>query len=159
MLNRRIARGAWLVLWTAVLVEGAHGQQPTLRDQIIAQERAELDALKAGDTAAFASLIADDAVFVDAAGQVAEPELVKHVAEFHLREYTMSEIQFVPLSPSSGLIVYRDAETGTSHVRTSLRTSSSRRSGHGKRVNGSVQSGDSGQIARGGKRPVILVSG
>jgi len=52
---------------------------------------------------------------VDAAGPPSESQVVKNVAELRLSDYTMSKIQFVPLAPSSGLIVYRTAETGTSH--------------------------------------------
>jgi len=62
-------------------------------------ERAELDALKSGDRAAFADLITEEVVCVDAAGPAPKPESVKQVAEFRVTDYTMSNIQFVPLSP------------------------------------------------------------
>ncbi len=39
-----------------------------LRDEIVAQERAGLDALKTGDLKAFGDSTADEAVFVDASG-------------------------------------------------------------------------------------------
>ena len=115
MLRTRISRGAWLFLLTPLLAQGQPTQKPTLREQVVAAERAGLDALKSGNVAAFADSIADEAVFVDAAGPAPKQEVVKHVAGFRLADYTMSNIQFVPLSPSSGLIVYRSAESGTSH--------------------------------------------
>ena len=58
LLSRLVA----VILWAAPL--GAD----SFRDQIVAQERAELDSLKTGDMTAFANLLADDAVFVDARG-------------------------------------------------------------------------------------------
>jgi len=115
MVSAKMSRGAWLLLLIPVLAQAQHAQNPTLRDQVVAAERAELDALKSGNTAGFANLIADEAVFVDAAGPAPKKEVVEHVAEFRLLDYTMSDVQFVSLSPSSGLIVYRAAETGTSH--------------------------------------------
>jgi Domain of unknown function (DUF4440) len=115
MRRRTISSCAWLFLLIPVLAEGPYAQEPTLRDQVVASERAELDALKSGDITAFSDLIADEAVFVDAAGPAPKSEVVKHVAEFRLSDYTMSNRQFIPLSPSSGLLVYRTAETGTSH--------------------------------------------
>jgi len=86
-----------------------------LRDEIVAQERAELDSLKTGDMAAFAGFLADDAVFVDAHGPADKAVVVKNTAEFRLREYTMTNISFVALSADSGLIAYRISETGSSH--------------------------------------------
>jgi len=115
MRRRRIVSCVWLLLLIPVVAEARHAQETTLRDQVIASERAGLDALKSGDLAAFSDSIPDEAVFVDAAGPAAKSQVVKNVAEFHLSDYTMSNIQVVPLSPSSGLIVYRLAESGTSH--------------------------------------------
>jgi len=86
-----------------------------LREQIAAQERAELDSLKTGDLTAFAAFLADDAIFVDAQGSASKAEIVKHTAELRLHEYTMADVRFVPLSPQSGLIVYTLTESGTSH--------------------------------------------
>jgi ketosteroid isomerase-like protein len=81
----------------------------------VAQERAGLDSLKTGDLAAFAASAAEDAVFVDAHGPATKAEVLQHTAEFRLRDYTMDDIKFVPLSADSGLIVYTLTETGTSH--------------------------------------------
>jgi len=86
-----------------------------LRDEIIAQERAELDSLKTGDMATFAGFLADDAVFVDDHGPADKPVIVKNTAEFRLKDYTMTDIRFVALSADSGLIAYRISETGSSH--------------------------------------------
>jgi uncharacterized protein (TIGR02246 family) len=86
-----------------------------LREQIVAQERAELDSLKTGDLTAFANCLADDAVIVDAQGPAGKAEVVKHTADFRLHEYAMADVRFVPLSADSGLIVYLMTESGTSH--------------------------------------------
>ena len=108
----------WMIVLTIAVVGTAAAQQTAadaLRDTIVAQERAGLDALKLGDVKAFADATADDAVFVDAAGTATKAEVVKNVQGFHLTDYTMSDIRFVPLSKDSGLIVYRMTETGSSH--------------------------------------------
>ena len=115
------SRSISLFLLTAALAAAQQSQPPAqggpavLRDEIVAQERAGLDALKAGDVSAFASATADDAVFVDAAGPATKAEVVRNVGGFLLREYAMSDIRFVRLAPDSGLIVYRMTESGTSH--------------------------------------------
>jgi hypothetical protein len=44
-----------------------------------------------------------------------QEEVVAQVAGFRLTEYTMTDVRFVALSADSGLIVYRLAESGTSH--------------------------------------------
>jgi ketosteroid isomerase-like protein len=86
-----------------------------LREQIIAQERAGLDALKAGDLAKFGASTAEDAVFVDAHGPATKAEIMEHTAEFRLHDYTMSDVRFIPLSSESGMIIYLVTESGTSH--------------------------------------------
>jgi ketosteroid isomerase-like protein len=86
-----------------------------LREQIIAQERAGLDALKTGDLAKFGASIAEDAVFVDAHGPATKAEIMEHTAEFRLHDYTMSDVRFIPLSSESGMIIYLVTESGTSH--------------------------------------------
>jgi len=78
-----------------------------LRQQVIGKEREELDCLKSGDTARFGELIADDAVFVNSHGPGTKAEVVQHVSDARLLEYTMDDIQFVPLSGTSGLIAYK----------------------------------------------------
>jgi len=85
------------------------------REQIVAHERAGLDALKAGDVAAFVESTAEDAVFVDAHGLAGKAEVAKNVAGFQLKDYTMSDVRFVPVSAESGLIAYTLTESGTSH--------------------------------------------
>jgi ketosteroid isomerase-like protein len=110
-----VACGVLLTLgWMGV----SHAQQPgndAMRDEIVAQERAGLDALKRGDVQAFADATADDAVFVDAAGPATKAEVVKNVQGFRLTDYAISDVRFVRLAADSGLIVYRITETGTSH--------------------------------------------
>jgi len=83
--------------------------------QIVAQERAGLDALKTGDLAAFAASTADEAIFVDAHVPASKAEVIEHTAEFRLHEYSMDDVRFVPVSADSGLIVYTLSESGTSH--------------------------------------------
>ncbi|MGB8010652.1 MAG: nuclear transport factor 2 family protein [Terriglobales bacterium] len=124
-----VSRGVLLFLLTTVLgyaqaqnpVQSAPaqaGMKPrgdSLREQIVAQERAELDSLKTGDLTAFSGYLAKDVVFVDAHGPATKAEIVEHTAEFRLHEYTMEDARFVPLSADSGLIVYTLTESGTSH--------------------------------------------
>jgi len=121
MTHSAVSRGILLLLLAGAL---GHAQQPqeaaraggdALREEIVAQERAELDSLKTGDLTAFANFLADDAVFVDTQGAASKAEVVKNTAGFRLREYTMTDVRFLALSADSGLIAYRMAETGTSH--------------------------------------------
>jgi len=86
-----------------------------LQEQIVAHERAGLDALKTGDVAIFGASTADDAIFVDAHGPATKAEVMEHTAEFRLHDYTMADVRFVKLSPDSGLIVYMLIESGSSH--------------------------------------------
>jgi ketosteroid isomerase-like protein len=76
-----------------VLLAAALGHAQELKDEIVAQERGGLEALKTGDIAAFGNTIAEDAVFVDASGPAGKAQVVKNV----------------------GLIVYLMDETGTTH--------------------------------------------
>jgi ketosteroid isomerase-like protein len=93
----------------------AQESKTSLKDQIVAQERAELDALKTGDMKALSDFVANDAVFVDASGSAGKAEVVQHTQGFRLHDYSMSDIKFVGLSKNSGLIVYQIAESGTAH--------------------------------------------
>ena len=104
------------ILSTVLLIFVAGiGRAQGLKDEIVAQERVGLEALKAGDIAAFGGTIAEDAVFVDASGPAGKAQVVKNVAGFRLRDFAMSEIRFVPLSADTGLIVYLMDESGTTH--------------------------------------------
>lgn len=87
----------------------------SIQQQILAKEREELDSLKTGDLELFATLLADDALFVDAQGPATKAEVVKHVVEFRLVEYFMEDVTFVSLSTDSGLIAYKITEKGVSH--------------------------------------------
>lgn len=89
----------------------------SLQQQIVAKEREELDTLKSGDRQAFANLIADEAIFLDPSGSASKAEVVEHTAEFRLTDYTMDAIKFVPVSPTSGMLIYRIVEGGSSHGR------------------------------------------
>jgi len=83
--------------------------------QIISSEREGLDALKTGDLQRFADLTSDEAVFVDTHGSASKAQVLQNVAGFTLKEYSMEDVKFVPISPNSGLISYKASETGVSH--------------------------------------------
>jgi hypothetical protein len=87
----------------------------SLEQQVVAKEREGLDALKSGNVELFGNLTADDAVLVDAHGPASKTQVLKNVAEFTLSDYSMDNLQFVPLSPNSGLITYKISEKGVSH--------------------------------------------
>lgn len=89
--------------------------EDALREQIVAQERAGLDALKTGDLTTFGASTAEDAIFVDAHGPATKAEVMEHTADFRLHDYTMADVRFLPLSADSGLIVYTLTESGSSH--------------------------------------------
>src|SRR5271170_2921041 len=95
--------------------EASESPTDALRERIVAQERAGLDALKTGDLTVFGASTADDAIFVDAHGPASKAEVMEHTAEFRLHDYTMADIKFIKLSPASGLIVYTLTESGASH--------------------------------------------
>jgi len=117
MPNSKVSKILLVLLTTAF----AHAQQPAsvqdsaLQQEIIAHERAGLDAFKTGDIKAFADSTAEDAVFIDSGGIATKAEVLEHVAGFRLTDYTMADIKFVALSADSGLIAYRLTETGNSH--------------------------------------------
>jgi hypothetical protein len=100
---------------TTAPTEPASPESSTLQGQVIAAERQGLDALKAGNVDLFADHTADEAVFVDAHGPATKAQVVKNVADFRLTDYSMDDVRFIPLSPSSGLIVYTITEKGVSH--------------------------------------------
>lgn len=87
----------------------------SLEQQIVSKEREGLEALKTGNVERFGNLTADDAVFVDSEGPADKAQVLKNVAGFSLTEYSMENIQFVPISANSGLITYRITEKGVSH--------------------------------------------
>jgi hypothetical protein len=89
--------------------------QGSLQEQVVAQERKELDAIKIGNMDLFASLIAEEAVFVDARGTAGKAEVVRNTAHFKLLEYTMEDVKFVPISANSGVIAYKLVQKVASH--------------------------------------------
>lgn len=125
MKDYKVSRGVSLILILFVAIGYAQLQKPTesasvpradaLQAQIVAQERAGLDALKTGDLTVFGASTADDAIFVDAHGPATKAEVMEHTAEFRLHDYTMADVKFIPLSADSGLIVYTLTESGASH--------------------------------------------
>ena len=84
----------------------------SMQQQIVAKESEELNALKNGDLNLFASLLADEAVFLNARGPSSKAEVVKHVGGFKLLEYSIEDVRFVPVSKNSGLITYKLTEKG-----------------------------------------------
>jgi ketosteroid isomerase-like protein len=99
----------WIILLAGVL------RGDGLEDQILAQERAGLDALKTGDLKTFGDSTAEDAIFVDSQGPAGKALVMEHTAQFRLHDYTISGVKFLQLSPDSGLIVYKIVESGASH--------------------------------------------
>jgi ketosteroid isomerase-like protein len=103
-----------VLIGLAASLSGA-GSTDDLQQQIVAKEREELDALKNGDIAAFANLIADEAVFLNARGPSPKVDVVKHIADFKLLDYAIEDVRFVPVGPKTGLIVYRLTQKGSSN--------------------------------------------
>ena len=105
---------------SAAAVQSPAAQPPqarpaTLEQQIVAKEREGLEALEKGDLDRFGNLTADEAVLVDARGPATKAQVLKNVAGFKLTEYSMEDVKFVPVAPSTGLISYLIAEKGVSH--------------------------------------------
>lgn len=93
----------------------AAASDDSLQEQVVAAERAGLDALKKGDIAGFGNLTADEAVLVDDHGPATKAQVLQNVASFSLIDYSMENVHFVPISPNTGLISYRITEKGSSH--------------------------------------------
>jgi ketosteroid isomerase-like protein len=96
----------------------SHGRDPadgSMEQQVVAKEREGLDALKVNDLDRFAKLTADDAVFVDAHGTAGKAQVLKNVVGFSITDYTMESVQFLQISPNTGLISYKLTEKGMSH--------------------------------------------
>ena len=89
-------------------------EENSLGQQILSKERAELDALKAGDFTKFGNLIADEAVFVDALGTASKAEVLKHTEGFKLTDYKIEDEKFLPVSADTGMISYYVTEKGVS---------------------------------------------
>jgi len=84
--------------------------QTDLLEQITAQEHRRLDAWKAGSTAAFADMIAEDAVFVDSRGPEGKAAVVEHTSNSKLKDYFMDNAKLVTFTATSGLITYKRTE-------------------------------------------------
>lgn len=98
----------------SVAADTSHSMD-ALQQQIVSKEREELDSLKTGGLERFASLLADDALFVDAHGPASKAEVMENVSGFRLLDYSMENVRFVPFSAESGLITYTVTEKGISH--------------------------------------------
>jgi hypothetical protein len=83
------------------------------RDEIIGHERAELEALKNGDMATVGAALTDDSLFVNSSGILRKPELLKQLGDVKLKEYTMSDVRLVPVSPDNAVVSYTLTESGT----------------------------------------------
>jgi hypothetical protein len=98
----------------------ANTSQPdvnSLEQQIVAKEREGLEALKSGNLELFGNLTSEDAVFVDSQGPATKAQVMKNVQNFRLVDFSMQDVKFVFISPTSGLISYKATEKGTSHGR------------------------------------------
>jgi Domain of unknown function (DUF4440) len=105
----------WISWMLLVALAGADAD--SMRDQIVASERAGLECLKRGDLATFGNMTAADAVFVDDHGPATKAEVMEHTAGFRLTDYSMEDIRFVPVSADAGVISYKITESGNSHGR------------------------------------------
>jgi len=111
-----------VVVWCAIATIVSAGatavyaeQESALQREIVSKERQGLDDLQTGNYDDFASLTADDAVFLDSSGPATKAEVMDHTRQFRLTDYTMSDIRFVRVSSSAGTIVYTIDEAGVSH--------------------------------------------
>jgi hypothetical protein len=84
-----------------------------LKDQIIAKEREELEALKSADYKKFADLIADDAIFLNPGGPGTKTQVVEQSSHFKLLDFSMDDIRFVPLTDNSGIVIYKLTQKGS----------------------------------------------
>ena len=64
----------------------------SLQEQVVAAERAGLDALKKGDVARFGDLTADEAVFVDDHGPATKAQVLQNVVGFTISDYSMDDV-------------------------------------------------------------------
>ena len=105
------------VLFLALLlpIVSAAAQDNSMQRDVLAKEREELDSLKTGDYSRFATLLADDAVFVDARGAASKDVVVNNTKEFRLQDYTIENPRFVTVSKDSVMLTYKITETGISH--------------------------------------------
>ena len=94
---------------------GVNVSDDAMQEQLVAQERAGLEALKAGDVAGFAAMVGEDAVFVDDHGPATKAEVVKNVGGFRMIDYSMEGVRMVRASDAAGVIVYKLTEHGSSH--------------------------------------------
>lgn len=106
---------AFVISTLPLLASDARHSMDALQQQIVSKEREELDSLKTGDLERFASLLADDALFVDAHGPASKAEVMENVSGFRLLDYSMENVRFVPFSAESGLITCTVTEKGISH--------------------------------------------
>ena len=84
----------------------------SLQNEVVARERQELEALKNGKIQEFADLMAEDAIFVDSHGTASKAEVMGHINDLKLVEYSMADVKFVPVSPDSGVIAYKLTQKG-----------------------------------------------
>lgn len=105
---------AWLI-GRAEMQQSGQAADTAMQEKIVAKERQELATLKTGNAQEFASLIADEAVFVDPRGTAGKAEVVQHVTDFNLLEYSMEDVKFVRLSDKSGVIAYKLTQKGSAH--------------------------------------------
>ena len=100
-----------LVMLAAV---GRPAGRKSLESRIVDLERQELDSLKSGNHREFASLLAEDAVFIDEHGRAEKAAVVNNTAALQLKEYAMEDLRFVGLAEKSRLVTYKITDTGVS---------------------------------------------
>jgi hypothetical protein len=87
----------------------------SMQEIILSNEQKELDSLKTGNLELFASLLAEDAIFLDDHGPAGKAEVVKNVGQFRILDYSIDDVRFLALSTNSGLIAYKLTAKGTSY--------------------------------------------
>lgn len=115
----KLRMGLTLIAFAAFLLMGAaivrSAESADLQKQIAAKESQGLDDLKSGNYDDFASLTADDAIFMDSHGSASKTEVMNGTRNFRLTTYTMSDLRLVRISGTAGVLLYQLNETGNSH--------------------------------------------
>jgi ketosteroid isomerase-like protein len=106
---------AILAVLLALAAFARSAQNDTLQKQIAARESQGLDDLKSGNYDDFASLTADDAIFMDSHGSATKAQVMENTTNFRLSSYAMTDVKLVRISGSSGVLLYQLNEAGTSH--------------------------------------------
>ncbi len=96
-----------VVIFLLIITALTTASAADLKDQIVAKEREELEALKSADYKKFADLIADDAIFLNPGGPGTKMQVVEQSSHFKLLDFSMDDIKFLPLTDNSGIVIYK----------------------------------------------------